>query len=426
MVSDAGKHQSQKHKPKRKISELDEAAARRRRTQTCEAQRAFRKRNKETITSLTLQNSDLQKTIEDLSACFLSFTDDLVASGWLEQDRIVAKKLQATIEQFIAITRASQSPITENPAGDEHFESPGTTDSSPAEFIQDLATPSPLKEPLPTATGIDMSSTQMILPNPQETLSRKYTTSTTESRNMLTQTLPRATIFSSLNVPPSPQSYPRGPMPTHNPLLDYLPRIPRSINFFKPSFAQKLQLEAIRAGLRLVSTAEDNSSLFYRTFNRILDLPTRETFRSRLYQALDDNKSLHPPPENASWSESESFAWLNASDVARHFRSIGIDIDSSLDIVEMVQMESGYWQGFATFSGNEQPYDMRALYHANELDEYAINPAYNNNGGYTGSSVTVDLSKLIHEIIQRTRCHAEYPTFNRHDLNAALTRAMVA
>jgi len=239
-----------------------------------------------------------------------------------------------------------------------------------------------------------------------------------------------------------------------------MPQLPKSMDLFKLTFAQKLHMEAIRAGLRLVYAAEDGSQLFYRVFNRVLDFPTRESYRAHLNRVLYENfnQSLQPPPESdldKLWSGGESCVWLNASDVASHFRSIGMDFDSSLDIFNVevnprclpnIRQDTQDLPatGLVTFCGDgltesqhQQPlhdvpclsstayqHFMGATQDANKFGIYAIDPAYSTRG-YGRSSMSVDVSKLIHEIIQGTRCYYENPTFNKKDLNLALTRAVV-
>jgi hypothetical protein len=67
-----------KYKAKPRISELDEAAARQRRTQSCKAQRAYRQRKEDTIATLNLQAKRLEDTIEQLSSCFLGLNDKIL------------------------------------------------------------------------------------------------------------------------------------------------------------------------------------------------------------------------------------------------------------------------------------------------------------------------------------------------------------
>jgi hypothetical protein len=300
----------------------------RRRTQTCLAQRAFRQRNKDTIESLRAQNSELHSTIEDLNACFLGFTDDLVSSGWLEQDPQVTKSLQKTIEHFIALVRASHAHKEDNSTSRDGSDSDSeATDSAVPESAHDAA-PLTMNESTITTSGTGMNSDPMMIQDLYTTFRK------TVAQSVRTNGIPEA--------PKQPQRFQTSPyefVSAHHDAFNHEPQLPRPTILFKHTFAQKLHMEAIRAGLRLVCTAEDSSRLFYRVFNRVLDLPTREWYRVHLSRALDENfnQSLQPPPESdfdTLWSGGESCVWLNASDVATHFRSVGMDLDLSLDIVQ--------------------------------------------------------------------------------------------
>jgi hypothetical protein len=225
-------------------------------------------------------------------------------------------------------------------------------------------------------------------------------------------------------------------MPAHNDILNYVPQLPISMDLFKLTLAQKLHMEAIRAGLRLVYTAEDSSHLFYRVFNRVLDFPMRESYRAKLNRILDEhlNQSLQAPPESdldKLWSRGESCVSLNASDVASHFRSIGMDFDSSLDIVNVeinprclpnilhdtqdlpaarlvTLCGDGFTESQHQQSQHQQPpHDVACLsstayqrftgaaQDANKFGTSAIDPAYGTRG-YGKSFMSVDISRLIH------------------------------
>jgi hypothetical protein len=282
---------------------------------------------------LTAQNADLHKTIDNLNACFLTFTDDLVASGWLEQEPQVTKSLQRTIEHFITVVQSSHTLKEDNPTDRDDDDSGSATTESPVpEGTQDAA-PLPVNESTITISGAGMNSSTMMIQDLYTAFITPHKTTASEY-----QFVRNNAIYEAPNGPTSFQTLPYEFVSAHNNAFNYKPRLPKPVNLFKRNFAQKLHMEAIRAGLRLVCTAEDSSQLFYEVFDRVLDFPTRESYRVRLSKILDDNfnHSLQPPPESdfdTLDSGGQSCVWLNASDVASHFRSIGVDIDSSLDVV---------------------------------------------------------------------------------------------
>jgi hypothetical protein len=137
MVSRVEKKQPRKQQAETQGSELDETAVSvsqpclvRRRMMlighpaetnsdlSCSA--SLQQRNKDTIASLNAEVTNLHKTIEKLNAYFLTFTDDLVASGWLEQDPQATESLQKTIEHFITVVRASHVLKKDNASASDY------------------------------------------------------------------------------------------------------------------------------------------------------------------------------------------------------------------------------------------------------------------------------------------------------------------
>jgi hypothetical protein len=116
--------------------------------------------------------------------------------------------------------------------------------------------------------------------------------------------------------------------------------------------------------------------------------------------------------------------WLNASDVASHFRSIGMDFDLSLDIVDVevnprflpdiwpdMEPRAGLAtfsvDGFSKFRHQQRPnngtgfsdaaYQQHVVAASQAVDEsgiYAIGPAYTTRS-YGSSFISVDVSRLI-------------------------------
>jgi hypothetical protein len=344
-----------------------------------------------------------------LNACFLTLTDELVASGWLQYDPQVTKAVQRTIERFITVVRASQVPQKDDQTvGDCH--SPGSI-----------------------TTG------QLA---PEMSLDRLHDTGTVEREEMVVQSVRNAASWEVANLSSDFQSFPYELVAPYNNTVNFMSplSIPGSMDPLSPTFAQRLHLEAIRGGLRLVCTAEDRSLEFYRVFNRVLDFRTREGHRALLNKILDENfnQLLQPPPESdadRSWSGGFSRAWLNASDVARYFRMIGMEFDGLQGIVT-VKMHAGSFParllnaqglpatGLITLGGDgleesphqRPPNDMACLsstaHHcftaaAQDVSSFGL---FAKNFAYTPRShdmshISIDVSKLI---------HGEYLSFPDH------------
>ena len=349
---------------------------------------------------MNAQISGLNRTIEDLNACFLTLTGELVASGWLEHDPQVTKAVQRTIKRFITVVRASH--VSQK---DDHI-------------VSDChGSDSMTMEPLVPEISLDM---------PRDTC-------TLEGEEMVVQFARNAAVWEAANQPSDFQSFPRELVPPPTNTVNFMSRlpIPGSMGQLSPTFAQRLHLEAIRAGLRLVCNAEDHSLMFYRVFNRSLDFNTREGLRELLNKILDDNfnQLLQPPPESdvdRFWSGGVSGAWLSASDVARYFRTMGIDFDGLQGIVA-VQMHPGSLvarllnvQGLSAtgiitpcgdgleeslhqqlqhdlgaFSSSAHHYLTSTTQDADSVGIFAKKPAYTTRS-HNMSDISIDVSRLIH------------------------------
>jgi hypothetical protein len=388
---------------------------------------------------LNTQVTGLHKTIENLNACFLTFTDDLVASGLLEQDPQVTKSLQRTIEHFINVVRASNVIEDDNPTTcDDGDSGSAATDSaatdSPISESSQEAAPLPVIESTVTISDTGMNSSTRLAQDIHATFDRSWNNATSDRKEMAVQFVRDTRLSEASNAPngaTSFQNFPFELVPDQNYLFNYIPPTPPLMGLFKLTFAQKLHMEAIRAGLRLVYAAEEGSQLFYRVFNCFLDFPTRESYRAHLNRVLYENfnYSLQPPPEsNPSelWSGGESYVWLNASDVASHFRAIGMDFDSSLDVVN-VEINPRYLptmqhdmqdlpitrpvspagDSFTESQHQQPPREVTSLsstayqhftggpQNSSRFRASAIDPAHS-TGSYERSFMSVDVSKLIH------------------------------
>jgi hypothetical protein len=132
---------------------------------------------------------------------------------------------------------------------------------------------------------------------------------------------------------------------------------------------------------------------------------------------LDENfnQSLQAPPEShldKLWSGEESCVWLNASDVASYFRSLGMDFDSSLDIVnvernpKVLQNIWHYTQdlpatGLASLCGDGfmESQQQQTVHDAARLSSTAyqhLTETAQDANEFGGSFMSVDVSKLIH------------------------------
>lgn len=349
---------------------------------------------------MNAQVAGLNKTIEGLNTCFLTLTDELVASGWLEHDPQVTKAVQRTIKRLITVFRSSLVP-QEDSQNDRDCHSSGSMTAGP------LA--------------------------PEISLDRPHNTGTLGREEMVVQSMRNAAPWEAADQSSDFQSFSYEFVPAHNNTVDLMSQlpIPRSMEPPSPTFAERLHLQAIWAGLRLLCTAEDRSQEFYQTFSHALHFHTREELGALLNKILDDssNRLRQPPPESdvdRSWSGGLFSAWLNASDVARYFRTIGMDFDGSQGVVtlklhpgsfpaRLLNAQGLHTKGLITLCADgleespqqQPPHDLACLpsaahqyltataQDASYFGVFAKNFAYTTQSHDT-SHVFVDVSRLIH------------------------------
>ncbi|KAK5047603.1 hypothetical protein LTR84_006700 [Exophiala bonariae] len=416
-----------KHKPKRKVSELDEIEAKR--DQASRAQRAFRQRKEDTIASLNLRIRSLDKTVEDLNSCFLNLTDEVVASYWLQHDPTVTKAVQKSIERFLFIVRESDIHQRDNEDIIAYQNSTSATNKPPAMEKNDYAShQSSHRDPIAVAM----------------------------------EPMPTASLWRGENQWSLFRNIPGEIMPSRTDEVNFMSRLPMQgprISIMA-TFAQRLHIEAIWCGLRLVHAADSYSQQFFQVFNQVPDFNTRERLKSILNNIFDVQGSplLAAPPEshvNILCAGGLPSPWLNASDVARYFRIIGMDFDGSQGIVTFKDYPGTLKrrllkeQGLGTTGHSsvdddgtlELDYRYQspgvAAHHNNPISSHSATThglsgfwMSTNDASYTDrdhgqSYICIDVSRLIQEIILGTRCVQSYPAFNRDFLDHALARAAV-
>jgi hypothetical protein len=264
-------------------------------------------------------------------------TDELVASGWLEHDPQVTQTVHRTIERFITVVRASHIPQENSQTVSDCNNSDSVTTGPLAPENTRAGVLLPANESVITISDTGPNSSTTISQDLYAVFNRPHNIGTSELEEMLVQSVGNAAPSKAPNRLTGFQSFPSELLPIHNDAFSFMSQLPASVDSLNLTFARRLHLEAIRCGLRLVYTAEDHSLEFYRVFNHVLNFHTRERFRALLSKALENNSNqlLQPLPESnldKSWSEGLSCAWLNASDVARHFRTIGMNFDGSQGI----------------------------------------------------------------------------------------------
>ncbi|KAL1963251.1 hypothetical protein VTN77DRAFT_8576 [Rasamsonia byssochlamydoides] len=128
-----------------RILTKDETATERRRTQIRLAQRAYRLRKETTISSLKDRVAELEATIEEMSKSFLSFSDEIMASGLLHSQPALLHSLRNITENFLSLARLAKKdsdPEIDSSKVPEPMECASTTrkdqDSDLIEEVRDV------------------------------------------------------------------------------------------------------------------------------------------------------------------------------------------------------------------------------------------------------------------------------------------------
>ncbi|KAE9988823.1 hypothetical protein EG328_007427 [Venturia inaequalis] len=291
----------------------------RRRTQIRLAQRAYRLRKETTISSLKVQVSALQNTIEEMNKTFLHFNDRAVASGVLQMSPDLGRELKAATEQFILLAKASHQ------SGDEHSDSEIEEESrkSPNSLPRDIdmehqnsfytSASSHSPEPQPSSVDIGMGysltfddSTSAQPPAPVHVSSREFNnamqmqTATTTGR--YDDTTPGFGLFqystpstSGVMLAVAAQSESqyqqynvRVPSPTQINVPSMVKTIPGdyTYSFQETTFARRLQRATLERGFHLLSNAEQRPHAYNRVFRLSLMYHSRDNLIAKFRAAL--------------------------------------------------------------------------------------------------------------------------------------------
>ncbi|KAF2429463.1 hypothetical protein EJ08DRAFT_680003 [Tothia fuscella] len=320
-----------KQRGRPRVEGQDETAADRRRTQIRLAQRAYRMRKETTISSLKIQVSSLQSTIEEMNKTFLQFNDSAVASGILRMSPDLGQQLKAATEKFILLAKASSlsgdensdSEIEEVPTSskaarqqtsrsqreepmvlDQHDGFPFPTISGSSTSPEPVSAPNrgidigmgyvqildhepidsiSVEDPLDTFNGMDTSIATDRYDSAMENFSL-YPYSSNSSSTADLMAISAASDFSTQQYNGQVPSPP--PMVVRSPTKSRTLPPPYTYSFQETTFARRLQRAAVERGFHLLSTAEVRPQAFNRVFRLSLLYHTRDTLLNKFRFAL--------------------------------------------------------------------------------------------------------------------------------------------
>ncbi|KUJ17793.1 uncharacterized protein LY89DRAFT_781920 [Mollisia scopiformis] len=434
------KERKPKRRVKRKVSELDPIAAKKRREQTRVAQRAFRRRQEEAIETLGKEVDHLNGIIEGLNNTFVSFTDVLAKSKWLEMDACMASELKSTIQTFLELTQSSPEPISRGEAAAPLHSA--SKHAAPNIVPENLTSPSSSSSPRPTNhekirgySGSAIGSATSSSPQGRSTESTSAFGPTNTSSNFSSILSPSFSIPSPYLSLSAIQSMSWQTLPTN-----------------EVSFAGRLHRAAYEEGHRILCNWDRELYSYQQVFSYMLGAHTRDSLFWYLSKALNEN--LHgvlDPPEQLFPLADVTFqtnSWLNATEVYQYFRMNGIDFD---DYPVLAKVEIAVDNAYDDVANNENTLDFSLTgptvnlktQTSNYSESFDFSTLISSHNRYQFGSdpkivsrpaavpltrrVSVDVAKLISEIVlpSQTQCRGRNPVFRKQDLHRAMKRSVV-
>ncbi|KAJ5125579.1 uncharacterized protein N7443_008647 [Penicillium atrosanguineum] len=318
----------------------DQDVPERRRKQLRVAQQAYRRRKENTINDLQTRVQEMEEGIEEISQCFLSFSNLLIQEDLLARYPRIASALQNITRQCVALAKQGCDE-DENPAPVEPTSTPNSDSRKKS-------------APQNNNFSFDLDALEPVnLSLPDESLRFPFNTRQWPVAQPLTPPyqeqaiLPFGVVLSS---PPMSLSPPVQQLPSPPPTISPASLVKEE----RWTLSQRIVRECCENGYRLLVDQPDNEAKIQEIFGKPLTLSERDRLISAFYMAMNDDvieaielktKVLNPlynkredfSPDMLSRSsrtwqlvlESGPDEWLDASGVQRYLQQRGIHIDSS-------------------------------------------------------------------------------------------------
>ncbi|KAK4162942.1 hypothetical protein QBC43DRAFT_71575 [Cladorrhinum sp. PSN259] len=138
-----------------RLDAKDESAADRRRTQIRLAQRAYRNRKENAITTLEKEVQELKDTNEEMSNAFMQLHDFATKNGILDQIPELGRQLRETTEKILSLARSA------NEEGDNQQQAGGSSDNSSPRSRDKSSPPDPTRGTQPKTASENVSNPQL-------------------------------------------------------------------------------------------------------------------------------------------------------------------------------------------------------------------------------------------------------------------------
>jgi hypothetical protein len=268
------------------------------------AQRAYRARKENTISSLKDQVDGLHKTIEEMNRSFLSFHDKVISADLLDNNSALASQLRDITHQFFLLAKSSAPSLADSADSDDHEEGPSSpepvlplvmSNSEPrpfkelswgyVEYVEPEDTASSLTPPRgsPASMPIDLVFSEAALP---KTLSvtAEYKNSSGSGSSRSVSPLP---FFGRISTPPSLEfmddfSIPRPPTQL---------KAAYTFSMEEPIFHRRLHRASLERAYHLLASNHQFPEKIHRVFQLSLIYHTRESLMAGIHGTLQKDSS---------------------------------------------------------------------------------------------------------------------------------------
>ena len=273
----------------------------RRRTQIRIAQRAYRSRKENAITTLEKKVQDLKDTNEEMSNAFLRLHDFALNQGLLDQIPEFGRQLQATTEKFLALARRSseddggddrqtksQTRGSEEPIGTSDIASPSARDISKSPPVVDKLSSTVSKPLLPWGGYIISHEQSLEEQRLKEPPLADFSTTLSAAEPLDFEVITQPTFENasfplalSLSDPGSPFQKFLEPSP-----YEGLP-LPGTYSPFEVTFGRRLQRFALEQAYKLVNMSNPDPTIFAKVFGFCMIFEPIDKIKERLQNAMD-------------------------------------------------------------------------------------------------------------------------------------------
>ncbi|KAK8145221.1 hypothetical protein G3M48_004785 [Beauveria asiatica] len=441
-----------------RLDTKDETAADRRRTQIRLAQRAYRHRKDNAITSLEEKVKELEKSNADMSREFHKFHDLVLAQGLLNASSEAANRFRAATDNFLRITGRSVgetgyiSPEDERTTVIDGFRGPA--EASCGSSIGTRS--SPKSQP-------DTSGHTQLVPSP----GNRTSVDSMASYEVVAQATPDNAsfpLYTDMDVVPDLAGYATITSP-----FATLP-LTSSLSYHELSFGRRLQRRTTERGLFLASMANPPPERYAAVFGFSLLFESRETIARRLSQQLANlimpfqdhaNPQKGPLEEKMEQRIRLTFGFekefLNADEIELYLRQLGINIprqvefvDAEVDVNTLTETMPPILTAHGSFSSQSSGYDNQnpqatvsiplniptnhALLQQMPMQPsssaqaagffpYICAPGMENAWGATPwqkPKLTISVGVLVEELASRSVCMGKHPGVRVKDVNNAI------